>query len=64
MLYSADTIYPQRLLDFVSETAQGNFCVGGGSQLMIETAYNYLLAMGVTISNFNYQQFEGASTHR
>ena len=64
LLYSTNTIYPQFLMEFVAETAQGNYCVGGGSTLMIETAYNYLTTMNVIIPNFDYNTFENLSTHR
>ena len=64
LLYSATEIYPQQLMDFIRQTSIGEFCVGGGSGLMIETAYHYLTTMGIIIPDFNYQEFEKASTHR
>jgi hypothetical protein len=64
LLYSANEIYPQQLMDFVRQTAAGNYCVGGGSGLMIETAYHYLQTLGIDISDFDYQEFEKISTHR
>jgi hypothetical protein len=51
-------------MDFIRQTSIGEFCVGGGSGLMIETAYHYLTTMGIIIPDFNYQEFEKASTHR
>lgn len=53
-----------RLWEFLELTTKGEFCIGFGSRIMIETAYTYLKLLGVDIDGFKYSLFEADSTHR
>jgi hypothetical protein len=64
LLYTAAEIYPQKMMEFIRQTTQGDYCIGGGSRLMIETGYNYLNLLDVKVLDFDYAEFEGESTHR
>ena len=66
LIYKASegSIYSDNIIRFVNTTRRGDYCVGGGSQLMIETPYYYLRKMGIIIPDFDYPEFEAESTHR
>lgn len=66
MVQHAETVsmYGQTIDEFLNQTLAGQWCVGGGSGLLIETAYYYLTKMNVPIPNFDYEEFEKESTHR
>jgi hypothetical protein len=64
LFFSVTELYPQKMMAFVRQTAEGNACIGGGSKMMIETGYNYLKILGVKIDGFDYSEFEGRSTDR
>jgi hypothetical protein len=66
LIYNAgrEELYPDSIMSFVRTTISGNFCVGGGSAMMIETAYYYLNKMNRKIEGFDYNKFQATSTHR
>lgn len=53
-----------KLWEFLELTTIGEFCIGYGSGLMIETATAYLDALGTYVNDFDYSQFNSESTHR
>jgi hypothetical protein len=73
-IWSADPYarYSLSITEFIDQTTgknsknfEGEFCVGNGSFLMIETAYYYLtMLLGYKIPHFDYSLFEPESIHR
>lgn len=57
-------IYYYKLWEFLELTVQGQFCIGVGSSIMIETAVKYLEIFGRRMKDFDYDRFEWESTHR
>jgi hypothetical protein len=54
----------ESMMQFIREVREGDICVGYGSASLIYSAYYYLNKLGFEIPDFQFEKFEGESTHR